>query len=337
MDPISHAALGRTLAALASRGAPVRGAAAAAVFGALAPDLDAVVMPFGWDRYLLVHEIGTHTALGTLACAALVAAAVGRFARETGWRTLVLSAWLGTASHVLLDLLSSARIRVFWPVVDWKVSLPLVAMADPWLAGVLAAALPLLWLARTRQRQTAAVVLAIATAFLAVKTVLAVQAVNSYRAHLAAGPAPVHDMVQARWASLREWDIFDRDERGVRAWRARAWGGPPTLLMDWPAALESGAVATSRTLPAVRNFLRAHDITFAVEVRGEDGPVVLWSDMRFCWSASGAGAHTGPIVSSGSRRMACSLWVGGEFNASGRPLRQLVRIVGFTQSRPPGG
>jgi membrane-bound metal-dependent hydrolase YbcI (DUF457 family) len=338
MDPVSHAALGRTLAALVTRGAPVRGVAAAAVFGALAPDLDAVVMPFGWDRYLLVHEIGTHAAIGTLACAALVATIARARVREAAWRTLFLSAWLGAASHVLLDLLSSARIRVFWPFAQRQVSLPLVAMADPWLGGLLAAALPLLWLARTRRRQVAAAVLGIAAAFLAVKAVLAVQAVSGYRAHLGSSRPPSDYNVQARWASLLEWEIFDRDARGVRAWRARAGGGPPTLLRDWPAAGESGLVATSRTLPAVRNFLRAHDITFAVtQPAGGGGHLVLWSDMRFCRSAAASPAGTEPHVIPGARGMACALWVGGELDAGGRPIRQIVRIFGFTQTRAPPG
>ena len=69
-------------------------------------------MPFGWDRYLRVHEVGTHTIVGTLACALLTAAAVYVFARPTRYSVLALSAWIGAASHVLLDLLSSARLRL---------------------------------------------------------------------------------------------------------------------------------------------------------------------------------------------------------------------------------
>lgn len=337
MDPVSHAALGRTLAALVTGRPHVRLAGAAAVFGALAPDLDAVVMPFGWDRYLLIHEIGTHTAAGTLACAALVAAAMRAFARDARFRMLLLWAWLGSASHVLLDLLSSARIRVWWPFADAQVSLPLVAMADPWLAGLLAAAALALWIGRTRPLRIASAVLGIAAVFLAMKALLAVQAVQGYRAHVGLSP-PSRYIVKARWASLRDWDIFDSDARGVRAWHARAGGGPPTLVMEWPAAADSLAVAASQRLPSVQNFLRAHDITFAVTLpSASGGQLVLWSDLRFCWNEAGNSTRTPPIVTSGSRRLACGLWVGGELDADGRPIRQIVRIFGFTQTRAPGG
>ena len=65
---------------------------AAAVLGALSPDIDSIVMPFGWDRYLRVHEIGTHTILGTVACGLLTAAVVRGFARSK-YATLAAAAW----------------------------------------------------------------------------------------------------------------------------------------------------------------------------------------------------------------------------------------------------
>ncbi len=52
MDPISHVAFGRTLVALTRSDGATRGTVGAAVLGSLAPDVDAVFMPFGWDRYL---------------------------------------------------------------------------------------------------------------------------------------------------------------------------------------------------------------------------------------------------------------------------------------------
>jgi len=337
MDPVSHAALGRTLAALATKGVPLRGIVAATVFGALAPDLDAVVMPFGWDRYLRVHEIGTHAAIGTLACAAFTAAVVRSVARETGWKVLFLSAWLGAGSHVLLDLLSSARIRVFWPFVDRQVSIPLVAMADPWLAGVLAAALLALWVGRARPPQVAVGFLCVVALFLAVKSVFACQAVNVYRSATASHATPSGYIVQASWASLREWRIFDRTESQVRSWLAVSGAGPPLLLLDWPVVADSELVKTSRGLSSVQNFLRAHDMAFAVTLPDTGkGHLVLWSDIRFCWSAAGETGRTEPTIVSGTRRISCALWVGGAFDSGGKPLRQIVKIFGFTQTRPPG-
>ena len=76
MDPVSHVAFGRTLMALDSRRTLGPGAIAACVLGSLAPDLDAVFMPIGWDIYLRHHQGGTHSLIGSIACAALTAAVV---------------------------------------------------------------------------------------------------------------------------------------------------------------------------------------------------------------------------------------------------------------------
>ena len=143
---------------------------AAAVLGSLSPDIDAALMPFGWDRYLRVHEVGTHTIAGTLACALVAAAVVYFFARPTRYAALALSAWIGAASHVLLDVLSGARLRPAWPFVDTVVSVPLVAMADPWLLALCVAGPVALWVAgRSRERRAGVAVLAAIAVFLARK------------------------------------------------------------------------------------------------------------------------------------------------------------------------
>jgi hypothetical protein len=174
-----------------------------------------------------------------------------------------------------------------------------------------------------------------AAAFLALKAVFAVQSLNVYHA-AAAGDTASHYILQARWASLMEWEIFDRTDSRLRFWRV-APKRPPALLLEWPLLPDTGLVRTSRDLPSVQNFLRAHDLTFAVTLPdGGDGRLVLWSDIRFCWPATGGAARFGPTVISDTTPMACGLWVGAEFDAAGRPLRQVVRIFGFTQTRPAG-
>ena len=64
MDPVSHVIFGRTLIALDRRGRLGAGAVAAAALGAIAPDIDVLAIFRGWDVYLRVHEIGTHSIAG---------------------------------------------------------------------------------------------------------------------------------------------------------------------------------------------------------------------------------------------------------------------------------
>ena len=343
MDPVSHMAFGRTLIRLVPftrrLDSPPRGCVAAAVLGSLSPDLDAAVMPLGWDRYLRVHEVGTHTIVGSLACALVTAAVVLAFARQTRYSWLTLSAWIGAVSHILLDLVSSARMRPGWPFVDAVVSLPLVAMADPWLFTLCVCGPVALWIAgRSRGRQTGAMVLAVLAVFFLVKAALGILAFSSYeRASNRSGENVLARVIEAKWASLSTWHIFDRTATRVRVWSAGTDGSVLEVL-SWPVGPDTTLVSSSRSLSTVRNFLRAHELGFAVTLpQGEGRTVVLWSDIRFCWDAKPDVPDLEPIVQSatGARRIACALWFGGELDAEGRPQLEMVKVGGFTQTRAP--
>jgi membrane-bound metal-dependent hydrolase YbcI (DUF457 family) len=343
MDPLSHVTFGRALIGVLTStrrlDAPHRGRVAAAVLGALSPDLDAVVMPFGWDRYLRVHEVATHTLVGTVLCAMVTAAALYLFVRPTRYSSLALPAWIGAASHVLLDLLSGARLRPLWPLVDTVASVPLVAMADPWLLVLSVAGAAAFWiLGSSRGRRAGIAVLAVTAAFLMAKATLGILAFSDYqRASARSGEVVLARVVEARWASLTTWRVSDRTANRLRSWTTRSDGAHE--VFSWPVEQESPPIVSSRTLSTVRNFLRAHELGFAVALpRGEGGTLVLWSDIRFCWDATVPDARRlDPVVQSptGDKRIACTLWLGGELDADGRPRLEVVKVGGFTQTRAP--
>ncbi len=324
MDPVSHLAFARTLIALGSDRL-VRGSVTAAVLGAASPDLDAVVMPFGWDRYLRVHEIGTHTIVGTVGCALLVAAVVRVFARGSPYRSLIAAAWVGAVSHILLDLLSSARLKPAWPFVDAIVSLPVVAMADPYLLALCVAGPLSLWLTRDQKHRAARTVLTLMAMFLLAKGGLGFRALAAYREATGLSGAPVEArVIEAIWGSLTEWRVLDRTPSTVRQWRVGV-DGVAVLLLEQPTESAARIVEQSKSLSTVRNFLSVHTLAFPTTRPTGDGLQVLWSDIRFCWNSDAIQ----------DQRLECALWFGGEYDHSGRALREIVQIVNFTQTRAP--
>ncbi|MEO7274819.1 MAG: metal-dependent hydrolase [Vicinamibacterales bacterium] len=337
MDPISHLACGRTLIALVRREAATRGAVGAAVLGSVAPDVDAGFVPFGWDRYLRAHEIGTHSLLGALACAVLTAAVIRPARRDAPFLRLVTAAAIGTFSHLTLDVISGARLRLFWPIADPHVSLPLVAMADPVLLSLLVLAVILLAVVGPqRQRIAAGIALAAVALFLTVKGVLALNAVQAYES---ARPPDAVDarVIEAAWGTLREWTVFDRTGDEVRAWRVTAGVPGADLLLHWPRPRIDGVVSASTAWPTVRNFQRPHDLQLVtVAARSSGHLTVLWSDVRFCWDANTRPTSGDqPILLAGDgRRLACGLWFGGEVDADGRLVRQIVRVGTWVHARP---
>jgi membrane-bound metal-dependent hydrolase YbcI (DUF457 family) len=320
MDPLSHAVAGRAVVSLLETGEPpMRGVGAAAILGALSPDIDSVLAPAGWDIYLRAHEIGTHSIAGSLVVAGCAAALVRRLTPGSRYGALWAAASAGALSHVALDVLSGARIRAGWPLVPARVTLPLVAMADPWLLGIFIAGGIALWMGRRqRMRRAAQLTLGAAVAFLCLKGALLGMALRSSNLQWTTPPA-----IEARWGSLVEWNVFERAPTALRAWRIHSRGTPPALVLSVPLERESPLSKRSRTLDTVRNFLDVYEFGFPTEeVEGGMRTGVFWSDIRFCWRAN-------PTQGS----MACGLWFGGIFGADGRAITQEVKVGSWVQKR----
>lgn len=321
MDPVSHLAVGGLLGALtARRAAPPatgsRGVLAGLLLGSLVPDIDCVLMPAGWDRYLVAHEFATHSVVGTIAPAVITALVIMAAARRghAGFRLLFLAAWLGALAHVLLDVVSGGTTRIFWPLVDWRLSVPLVGMADPILGVPLGLSLlGSIVRRRAAPRWANATLLALA-GLLALKGVSYAAARHVVAARVETG-TPWR--LEPEWASFRHWLLFDRQANTLRAWRITAWPPLATLRFSRTIAAETSAVTASRRLDSVRHFEAVFDLGFHETTRREGRTTVLWSDIRLCDAT------------------ACALWFGGELDATGRPLEQVVLVGQWRQSRAP--
>jgi len=319
VDPLSHVLFGRTLLALDRHRRLGAGSVLACVLGTLAPDVDVVFILQGWDVYLRVHEIGTHSVVGSLAVAAGAAGLAFSFGatKVTPYSRLVLAASIGALSHLGFDLLSGATLKLGWPLYDGRLSIPLVAMADPWLAGLCVGGAAALWIGRTKMAGVALGVVLTIGVFLALKGVLMASAVSHWTA--TRGPEPiVHRVVEAEWGSLTEWNVFERTPLVLRKWRVNARGGTAVTIFMVPLRPEPPLVTASRSLDTVRNFLRVHELGFAIASPIENGGTeVWWSDVRYCRSDSD-----------------CGLWFGGAFDRDGRAVTQIVRVGGWQQRRP---
>jgi len=337
MDPLTHLVVGRAVVAVADREvrAP-RGVGWAAILGALAPDNDSAVMFSGWDRYVRIHEFATHSVLGAMLLAGLTAILVSTVAR---WRDrrwpgrpppapfgiLFGAAAAGALSHLILDIVCGGRLRPGWPLLDSRVMMPLVAMADPWFVAICVVGLLAWWPGGLPWRAVSRGIVAGAVLLLVAKGALLARALRS-------APAPASlSALEANWGSLTEWVMFERTPTTVRAWTISGRGGPAVASMSHAAAADGRIVRASRSLETVRNFLSVHDFSFAVERTDPRGRVEeLWTDLRYCWPTTSDDAA---VVRAGEST-SCGVWAGGRFDAGGRALMQLVRIGRLVQTRP---
>ena len=315
MDPVSHVIFGRTLMALDRRRHLGTGAVAAAMLGALSPDIDVLAVWRGWDVYLRIHEIGTHSIVGSLVLGSAAGTLVYLMRRRARYTALVLAGSAGALSHIVFDIVSGASIRLGWPFLQGRASLPLVAMADPWLIAICAIGALGLWILRRRAFLVATTVVAAIVIFLTIKGVFMAVAVPQWRGATGADNV-VHHVVEASWSSLTQWDVSDRTATSLRKWRVDA-AGSPEMLFTIALRTDSPLVDASRSFDTVQNFLHVHDLGFPVVTPLEDGMQVLWSDIRYCWSST-----------------ECALWFGGVFDSGGRPVRQVVHVGQWQQTRP---
>ena len=103
---------------------------AAGLIGALAPDLDVVAQLWDPMAAITIHRTGTHSFIGGVLVAGLVAGLLWGFRRESFLR-LFGFAYLGLLSHVGSDLLTSFGTAILWPLSDKRFALAQHYIIDP--------------------------------------------------------------------------------------------------------------------------------------------------------------------------------------------------------------
>ncbi len=157
MDNLTHTL---TAVALSQAGfnRKTRFATVALILAANVPDVDIVTSFFSSATYLKYHRGLTHSICGATVLAGVVTAAVTMLARRAAppkkknsppldLRWLAAAAWLGAASHVVLDLTNSYGVRLLEPFSARWFAWDIMYIVDPLLLLILAVGLaaPLLF------------------------------------------------------------------------------------------------------------------------------------------------------------------------------------------------
>jgi inner membrane protein len=142
MDIVTHGLVGALVARTVRPRTPWPGVVAA-VGGGLAPDLD-VIARF-WDPMatITVHRTMTHSFVGGLLLAGVIAAVSKLGVRRLSFAALAAFAYVGVLSHVGLDLLNPFGTAVLWPLTPWRFGLGWLYVIDPVVTGLVVVALVL--------------------------------------------------------------------------------------------------------------------------------------------------------------------------------------------------
>lgn len=239
MDIVTHGLAG-LLVARAATGRALGKAGAAALAGALAPDLDLIARLWDPVASLTVHRLSTHSFMGGLAVALTVAGGI-RPASGREFLRLAGLAYLGVLTHVALDVLTPSGAGVLWPFSPARWAVGSLYMIDPLFASIAVAGLtPVSWCRRPGSEVARAGLLVLAV-YAAVATV-------------------VMKGVETRWAEM----LHGQDVRVLRVGVVPAFPGP----LRWLALAETPS-------GIVRAGFWAWEVTLSragVFERGSSGP-----------------------------------------------------------------
>jgi membrane-bound metal-dependent hydrolase YbcI (DUF457 family) len=314
MDPVSHALFGRLLAGFDGREALGRGSRTAFVLGALAPDLDILLVSRGWDVYLHAHQAWIHSIALSPALALVVAGVVRVFARTARLGRLWIAAWIGVSiGHVMFDLVSGSDMQLFWPVSQARYGPHWLTMSDLLAVAIIVLAT----LVSLKRRRLAAQLTIIAMIVLIIVKAQSQSAARGLFLDRTAGtPGDVADASpDALSGRPFTWVFYDRVGDTVRAWTVNARTRAIDLRFSLPVAKDTLAVQTSRGVPAVATFLGLAHLPFAITETHGNRERVLWSEPHYC-DADG-----------------CGLLFGADLNEHDVPIAQVIQIGSFEQTK----
>ncbi|MBI3016038.1 MAG: metal-dependent hydrolase [Candidatus Tectomicrobia bacterium] len=292
MDFITHTLSGIAVANAGFRQRIGRSALLAVTAGAIAPDLDSVMGL--WDQFAAIkyHRGLTHSLLGGILLALLVAWPIYRWGAHKQYGKLVGLVYLGILVHIGLDLITSFGIQVFYPFSDARLAWDLAFIIDPILTATFAVPLLVAW---RRPRLAARAVwagLSVAVLYLA----------------LAAGAKAA---AQARFAAELDRRVIAADRIGVVPrlhspfrWRAVAqapgrlyqaavapWPGGNMDVRSYIQAPRNRYVERSDAAESVRLFLWFARFPWIRYLESGGEHIVEYRDIRF-----GADGETNHMV-----------------------------------------
>lgn len=282
MDLATHVLAALLLARTAPPPAATREATCILVAGALAPDVDVLVVLFDPTRAALLRHAATHS-LPALPILATGIAVLGKAAgARSRFGRCVLLAAVGVALHLGLDLLNAYGVLLFHPLSDRRVEFALLFVVDPVLLGLLAAGIGLSGrpsLPDVHRRGAAVLAIVLAVSHVGLAVILRDRAAGMLAAATAGSPV---DLVPEPFAPWRWRGIVARAD-GFDQFDIRPLGGSVRQL----AAVRSDHAAPAVSVVRASAMGPVLDGFFRAPVWAVEGDRVSVHDLRYRFAALG--------------------------------------------------
>ncbi len=290
MDIITH-----SIAGMAAGGAAAgrREALLAGFLGALALDLDSIVLVYPRIESLVARRGFLHSLAGVAIVSLALALFLPRFRKGSG-KTVFIAAAAGGLAHLFLDLVTPWGVPLLWPLPG-EYALGLTRGFDPWISLLVLAMLLVPWLGcslrrrRSRPdrtsggsffsaagRQQAVVLGLVVVAYLGLRFLFQGASLREFRR------ADVRDIESYALSALNplRWRVVVRTDEGTDVYRVALPGVPEKKLSFHRAA--GPCVEGSRRGGLAGAYLEQARFPHASIVEGGEGDTVtvVWRDLR---------------------------------------------------------
>ncbi|MBI3085515.1 MAG: metal-dependent hydrolase [candidate division NC10 bacterium] len=282
MDPLTHTLSGLAISHAGFRQRIGRPAVLAVTAGALAPDLDSVMAL--WDQFAAIryHRGLTHSLLGGVLLALLLAWPIYQWGGYKRYRDLVGLVYLGILVHIALDLIGSFGTMVLYPLSLARFAWDLAFIVDPIVTAVFAVPLVVAW--RRPQLAARAVRIGLAVAILYLTVAAGAKAIAKVRfaSELSQRVIAVDRVavLPRLFSPLRWMAVAEAPGRLYQA-VVTPWPGVLPDIRLLTQAPRNSFVARSDAVESVRLFLGFARFPWTRHLqRGEDH-IVEYRDLRF--------------------------------------------------------
>ena len=276
-------ALGGTLIAQAGfrqRMGPV--ATVALTVSAAAPDLDGLAR-FGDTTFYLSHHRGiTHSLLGGVVLALLIAAILYRFSAYKHYWRLAAICYLGILFHIVTDLSTGYGTQVFLPFSEKRIAWDILFIIDIFVTGIILGGIILAYWWQSRSIQVGRMALTLLAAYVLVAAVSHHVALGRLRGQVEREGLPVKNLaVFPRPFSPFRWSgvVATEDATYQNYFSLLDGQNPPFRVYQVPR--NTPLLEQAEQLDLVAAFRRFARFPVVTVRQDTDGPVVAYFDLQF--------------------------------------------------------
>jgi inner membrane protein len=280
VDTLTHALTGAVISNLGFK-QRLPAATFTLVTASVLPDLDWASRFFGIASYLKYHRTFTHSLLGIVILAILLAVVVKIFFRRANLKTTFLLSLFAGLFHLLLDLLNPYGTQILYPFLPDRYAWNWLTVVDPLITIPLTLSLVLIRFVRLKAVRTAAITLGFVILFIFTKGICHQIALKQLDRMYPSEQHPVKTVVYPDIFSPFVWKGVLETEESYRITVVNITSAEATTVRDYPKLPESRFAGLARESSLVQAYLRLarHPLLYCQEVDGYH--FVSWQDLAY--------------------------------------------------------